>query len=169
MAPIFLYKPCAINHLLVNMNAFARGVGVKISIGTYTSSGSTMINNPWHAKIDAQWLFYFILLPVGATLIDLAVSMKERLELYTYAHGTLIFDNYDECTPKNHERTHRGQNGQMECISYEHFSEGCLFRTRTMYLVILVQLIADLIEAVQYFVCVVIGIHGRGLEPTIHM
>ena len=30
--------------------------------------------------------------------------------------------------------------GQMECISSEHFSEGCQPRTRTVYLVILVQL-----------------------------
>ena len=31
--------------------------------------------------------------------------------------------------------------GQRECISSEHFSEGCLSRTRTVHLVILVQLI----------------------------
>ena len=31
--------------------------------------------------------------------------MKARLELYTDAHGTLIFDKYGECSPKNHERT----------------------------------------------------------------
>ena len=48
----------------------------KISIGTYTRSGSTMINTPWHAKIDAQELFYFMILPVGWTLIDLVVSMN---------------------------------------------------------------------------------------------
>ena len=81
--------------------------GVKISIGTHTRSGSTMINTPWYAKIDAQELFYFMILPVGRTLIDLAVSMKARLELYTDALGTLIFDNYDECSPKNHQRAHR--------------------------------------------------------------
>ena len=91
------------------MNAFARQV--KISIGTQTRSGSTMISTPWHAKIEAQDLFYFIIVPVGGTLIDLAVSMKVRLELYTDAHGTLIFDNYDDCYPKNHERTHRAEVG----------------------------------------------------------
>ena len=79
--------------------------GVKISIGRHTRSGSTMINTPWCAKIDGQELFYFKILPVGGTLIDPAVSLKTRLELYTDAHGTLIFDNYDECSPKNHERT----------------------------------------------------------------
>ena len=35
-----------------------------------------MINTPWHAKIDAQELFYFMILPVGGTLTDLAVSMN---------------------------------------------------------------------------------------------
>ena len=64
-----------------------------------------MINTHWHAKIDAQELFYFIILPVGGSLIDPAVSLKTRLELYTDAHGTLTIDNYDECSPKNHERT----------------------------------------------------------------
>ena len=59
-----------------------------------------MINTPWHAKIEAQQLFYFMILPVGGTLIDLAVSMKTRLELYTDAHGTLIFDNYGDCSHK---------------------------------------------------------------------
>ena len=79
-----------------------------MSIGTHTRSDSTMINTSWHAKIDAQELFYFMILPVGGTLIGLAVSMKARLKLYTDAHGTLIFDYYDKCSPKNHEITHRG-------------------------------------------------------------
>ena len=74
---ISIKKPGATNHLLVIMNTFAREV--KISIGTHTRSGSTMmINTPWHAKIEAQELFYFIIVPVGGTLIDLAVSMKVR-------------------------------------------------------------------------------------------
>ena len=42
--------------------------------------------------------------PVWATLIDIAVSMKARLDRYTKAYGTLIFDNYDECAPKNHAK-----------------------------------------------------------------
>ena len=54
--------------------------GAKISICTHTRGGSTMIKTPWHAKIDAQELFYFMTLPVGGTLIDLALSMKARLE-----------------------------------------------------------------------------------------
>ena len=62
-------------------------------------------HTPWHAKIDAQQLFYFMILPVGGALIDLAVPMKARLELYTDAHGTLIFEKYEERSPKNHERT----------------------------------------------------------------
>ena len=57
-----------------------------------------------------------MVLPVGGTLIDLAVSMKTRLELYTDAHGTLIFANYDECTHKNHERTHCAEVGTNCCI-----------------------------------------------------
>ena len=85
--------------------------GVKISIGTQTMSGSTVINtpSPWHTEIDAQHLFCFVILSVRlrGTLIDLAVSMKDRLELYTDAHGTLVFDKYEECSPKNHERTRR--------------------------------------------------------------
>ena len=60
---------------------------------------------PGMLKIDAQELFYFMVLPVGGTLIDGAGSLNTRLELYTDAHGTLIFDNYNECPPKNHERT----------------------------------------------------------------
>ena len=54
-----------------------------------------------------------MVLPAGGTLIDLAVSMKARLELYTDAHRTLIFDNYDECSPKNHGRTHRAEGGTI--------------------------------------------------------
>ena len=78
---------------------------VKIDIGTHTRSGSTMINTPWHVNIDAQELFYFMILPVGGTFIDPAVPLKTGLELYTDAHGTLIFDNYNEWSPKNHEIT----------------------------------------------------------------
>ena len=49
---------------------------VKIAIGTHIRSGSTMINTPWHAKIDGQESIYFMVLPVGGTLIDLGVSMN---------------------------------------------------------------------------------------------
>ena len=66
--------------------------------------------------------------------------------------------------------------GQRECISSDHFSEGCLSRTRTVHLVIVMQggklhhaTHADLMEAVQLFTCVVIGIHARGLAPTTHV
>ena len=53
---------------------------VNISIGTQIRSGSTMINTHWHAKIDAQQLFYFMILPVERILIDLAVSIKGTLQ-----------------------------------------------------------------------------------------
>ena len=53
---------------------------VNISIGTQIRSGSTMINTDWHVKIDAQQLFYFMILPVGRILIDLAVSIKGTLQ-----------------------------------------------------------------------------------------
>ena len=39
-----------------------------------------MINTDWHVKIDAQQLFYFMILPVGRILIDLAVSIKGTLQ-----------------------------------------------------------------------------------------
>ena len=58
-------------------------------------------------QIDAQQLFYFMLLSVGGALSNLAVSMKAKLELNTDAHEILIFDEYEECSPKNHERTCR--------------------------------------------------------------
>ena len=38
-----------------------------------------MIQTPWHAEIDAQQIFYFVILSVVGTLIDLAVSIKKRL------------------------------------------------------------------------------------------
>ena len=44
-------------------------------------------------------------------------AMKARLELYTDAQGT-IFDNYDECSHKNHERTHRVELG-YHWLQYE--------------------------------------------------
>ena len=53
---------------------------VNIPIGTQIRSGSTMINTHWHAKIDAQQLFYFMILPVERILIDLAVSIKGTLQ-----------------------------------------------------------------------------------------
>ena len=52
---------------------------------------------PGMLKIE---LFYFMILPVGGTLIDLALSMKARLEIYTNGHGTSICDNYNKCSPK---------------------------------------------------------------------
>ena len=69
---------------------------VNISIGTQIRSGSTMINTDWHVKIDAQQLFYFMILPVGRILIDLAVSIKGTLQ---NAHRIFIFVKYEECSP----------------------------------------------------------------------
>ena len=39
-----------------------------------------MMNIHWHAKIDAQQLFYFMILSVGIILIDLTVSIKGTLQ-----------------------------------------------------------------------------------------
>ena len=41
--------------------------GPKISFGTHTRNGSTMVNTPWHVKIDARELFYSMIFPVGGT------------------------------------------------------------------------------------------------------
>ena len=78
-----------------------------------------MINTPWHAKINVYQLFYFVILSVGGTLIDLAVSMKARLELYTDGHGTFIFDKYEECSPTNHERTCRAEMGTIGWLHHQ--------------------------------------------------
>ena len=72
---------------------------VNITIGTQIRSGSTMINTHWHAKIDAQQLFYFMILPVERILIDLAVSIKGTLK---DTHRIFIFVKYEECSLKNH-------------------------------------------------------------------
>ena len=41
--------------------------------------------------------------------------MKAMLELYTDAHESLIFNKYEECSPKNHERTCRAEVGTIGC------------------------------------------------------
>ena len=77
LVPTFQYKPVPpITYWWIWMSLQE----VNISIGTQTRSGSTMINTHWHAKIDAQQLFYFMILPVGRILIDLAVSIKGTLQ-----------------------------------------------------------------------------------------
>ena len=77
LVPIFQYKPVPpITYWWIWMSLQE----VNISIGTQIRSGSTMINTHWHVKIDAQQLFYFIILPVGRILIDLAVSIKGTLQ-----------------------------------------------------------------------------------------
>ena len=72
-----------------------------------------MINTSWRTKIDAQQLFYFVIVPVRGTLFGIVVSMKARLELHTEAHGTLIFDKYEKCSPMNHERARRAEVGTI--------------------------------------------------------
>ena len=77
LVPIFQYKPMPpITYWWIWLPLEE----VNISIGTQIRSGSTMINTHWHAKIDAQQLFYFMILPVGGILIDLAVSIKGTLQ-----------------------------------------------------------------------------------------
>ena len=83
---------------------------VNISIGTQITSGSTMINTHWHAKIDAQQLVNFMILPVGRILIDLAVSITG---ICKDAHIILIFVKYEECSPKNNESTRRTEVGPI--------------------------------------------------------
>ena len=77
LVPIFQYKPVPpITYWWIGMSLQE----VNISIGTQIRSGSTMINTHWHAKIDAQQLFNFMILPVGKILIDLAVSITGTLQ-----------------------------------------------------------------------------------------
>ena len=83
---------------------------VNISIGAQIRSGSTMINTHWHAKIDAQQLFNFMILPVGRILIDQAVSITGTLQ--RCPHNFYIF-KYEECSPKNHEITRRTEVGPI--------------------------------------------------------
>ena len=65
MVPIFQYKPVPpITYWWIWMSLQE----ANISIGTQIRSGSTMINTHWHAKIDAQQLFNFKILPVGRIL-----------------------------------------------------------------------------------------------------
>ena len=80
LVPIFQYKPVPpITYWWIWMSLQE----VNISIGTQIRSCSTMINTDWHVKIDAQQLFYFMILPVGRILIDLAVSIKGTLQRST--------------------------------------------------------------------------------------
>ena len=44
--------------------------------------------------------------------------MKAWLKLYTDAYGTLIFDKYEECSPKNYERTRRTEVGD-HCLQHQ--------------------------------------------------
>ena len=79
LVPIFQYKPVPpITYGWMWMPLQE----VNISIGTQIRSGSTMINTHWHAKIDAQQLFYFMILSVERILIDLAVSIKGTWQRY---------------------------------------------------------------------------------------
>ena len=77
LVPIFQYKPVPpITYWWIWMSLQE----VNISIGAQIRSGSTMINTHWHAKIDAQQLFNFMILPVGRILIDQAVSITGTLQ-----------------------------------------------------------------------------------------
>ena len=77
LVPVFQYKPVPpITYWWIWMSLQE----VNISIGTQIRSGSTMINTHWHAKIDAQQLFNFMILPVGRILTDLAVSITGTLQ-----------------------------------------------------------------------------------------
>ena len=77
LVPIFQYKPAPpITYWWIWMSLQE----VNISIGTQIRSGSTMINTHWHAKIDAQQSFNFMILPVGRILIDLAGSITGTLQ-----------------------------------------------------------------------------------------
>ena len=91
---------------------------VNISIGTQIRSGSTMINTHWHAKIDVQQLFNFMILPVGRILIDLAVSITGTLQR---CPQIFIFVKYEECSlAKNYESTRRTEpRGEAHWLKYQ--------------------------------------------------
>ena len=77
LVPIFQYRPVPpITYWWIWMSLQE----VNISISTQIRSGSTMINSHWYAKIDAQQLINFMILPVGRSLIDLAVSITGTLQ-----------------------------------------------------------------------------------------
>ena len=145
LVPIFQYKPVPpITYWWIWMSLQE----VNISIGTQIRSGSTMINIDWHVKIDAQQLFYFMILPVGRILIDLAVSIKGTLQRCPQNFYICQVRRMLSLEPWKYPSYrisywlwyHSLLVGQRECISSEHFSEGFLSRTWAEYLVVLVQL-----------------------------
>ena len=77
LVPILQYKPVPpITYWWIWMSLQE----VNISISTQIRSGSTMISTHWHAKINGQQFFNFMIMPVGRILIDLTVSITGTLQ-----------------------------------------------------------------------------------------
>ena len=91
---------------------------------------------------DALWRYGFFL----PTLVRYKISTKANIQMMNRGEWSCTSNLHAKTSlPKVHSVARHWLCyiilvGQRECISSEHFSEGCLSRTRTVYLVILVQL-----------------------------
>ena len=113
LAPMFQYELCAVPPLIIDEYGCPRK-GSKSPLVLKLGVVQQRPTLPDMLFVDAQQLLYHVVWPIGGTPVDLAASMKARVEVYSDAHRTLVFDKYQEISPKDHERTRRAGVGTVD-------------------------------------------------------
>ncbi len=113
LAPIFEFELCAVPPSLIDeFGCLRKGTKStlvhKLSISQSESSAAEVV------VIDAQQLLYHVVWPVDGNVSVLAASMKKRLDKYSDSKTVLVFDKYEEFSPKDQERIRRGGAGSTD-------------------------------------------------------
>ena len=113
LAPMFQYELCAVPPSIIDEYGCPRK-GSKSPLVHKLGVVQQRPTLPDMLIVDAQQLLYHVVWPIGGTPVYLAASMKARVEVYSDAHRTLVFDKYQEISPKDHERTRRAGVGTVD-------------------------------------------------------
>lgn len=113
LAPIFEFELCAVPPSLIDEFGCLRK-GTKSTLVHKLSVSQSEPSPPEVVVIDAQQLLYHVVWPVGGNVSVLAASMKRRLDKYSDSKKVLVFDKYEELSPKDQERIRRGGAGSTD-------------------------------------------------------
>lgn len=113
LAPIFEYELCAVPPSLIDEFGCLRK-GTKSTLVQKLSVSQSEASPAEMVVVDAQQLLYHVVWPVGSNVSALAASVKNKLDRYGDSRKVLVFDKYEDLSPKDHERIRRSGAGSTD-------------------------------------------------------
>ena len=110
---IFQFELCVVPSSIIDEYGCLRK-GNKAVLMNRLSEKITKIPYPDVVIVDAQQLLYHIVWPNGGMISAIVDSMKQHISYYpNHSKKIIVFDKYDDCSVKDHERVRRAGEGSV--------------------------------------------------------